>query len=57
LATDEGWPRPLQAWKGEGKKMLLDKDKKRHSKVKEGRSVVFWDYICCKSYKIKSLLK
>jgi hypothetical protein len=41
LATDDGWPRPLQAWKGEGKKMLLDKDKKRHSKVKEGRSVVF----------------
>jgi len=41
LATDHGWPRALQAWKGEGKKMLLDENKKRRLKAKEGMCVVF----------------
>jgi len=31
----------LQAWKGEGKKMRLDEDKKRRSKAKEIKFVVF----------------
>jgi hypothetical protein len=41
LATDDGWPRARQAWKGAGKKMLLEEDKKRCSKAKEGKYVVF----------------
>jgi len=35
-----GCPRALQGCKGERKAMLLEEDKKRDSKRKEGRSVV-----------------
>jgi hypothetical protein len=41
LATNDGWPRTLQACKGEGSKRLLDEDKKGSSKAKERRYVVF----------------
>ncbi len=40
LATNDGWPRVLQACKGEGNKML-DQDKKGSSKAKEDMSVIF----------------
>jgi hypothetical protein len=35
LATDNGWPRALQACKGDGKKRQLDQDKKGGSKGKK----------------------
>ncbi len=34
------WPRAFQGCNGERKAMLLEEDKKRDSKTKEGRSVV-----------------
>ncbi len=41
LATYNGWPRVLQACKGNGGRMWLDKDKKGSSKAKEDMFVVF----------------
>jgi hypothetical protein len=35
LVVDNGWPRALQACKGNENKRRLDKDKKGGSKVKE----------------------
>jgi hypothetical protein len=35
-----GWPKVLQACKGEEKEMRLDQDKKGNLKAKEGRSVI-----------------
>jgi hypothetical protein len=41
LAADDGWPRVLQACKGDGNKRLLDQDKKGSSKAKEDKFVVY----------------
>jgi hypothetical protein len=35
LATNDGWPRALQACKGNGSRMRLDEDKKGSFKAKE----------------------
>jgi hypothetical protein len=40
LAVDDGWPRAVQACKGNENKMLMDEDK-RSSKAKEDMFVVF----------------
>ncbi len=53
LATDDGWPRALQARKGNGNRTLLDKYNKGSSKAKEDKSVVFGLHL----YRIKSLHK
>jgi hypothetical protein len=41
LTTNNGWPRALEACKGDGSRMLLDEDKKGSLKAKENWSMVF----------------
>jgi hypothetical protein len=54
LATNDGWPRTLQACKRDGSRMRLDEDKKGSLRAKK-IGMWFLDCICGRSCGIKSL--